>query len=174
MKTMRLFPFMAFALFLCTSALQAQDGKKADRPSPPKQAMASVNGSDITIDYSSPAVKGREIWGDLVPYGKVWRTGANEATTFTTEKAVTIAGNKVPAGKYALFTIPGEDEWVVILNSVWDQWGAYNYDETEDLIRFTVKPEKMKETQERLEFSISDKGQVAMKWANAKISFTVK
>lgn len=172
MKTMKLLSFLAFALFLSTTALQAQD--KADRPSPPMTASATVNGSEITIDYSSPAVKGRKIWGDLVPYGKVWRTGANEATTFTTEKAVTVKGNELPAGKYALFTIPGEDEWTVIFNSEWDQWGAYNYNESNDVMRFTVKPEKIKKTQERLDFSISEKGKVTMKWDQAQISFDVK
>ncbi len=172
MKTIKLVSLLAFTLILSATTLQAQD--KADRPSPPMTASATVSGSDITIDYSSPAVKGRKVWGDLVPYDKVWRTGANEATTFTTENAVTINGEKLPAGKYALFTIPGESEWTVILNSEWDQWGAYNYDESKDVMRFTVKPEKMKKSQERLDFSISEKGKVSMAWDHTQIAFNVK
>ena len=90
------------------------------------------------------------IWGDLVPYGKVWRTGANEATTFETDKDIMIKEQKLPAGKYALFTIPGETEWTWIFNSVWDQWGAYKYDESKDVLRVKSTPESSSVFHEQL------------------------
>lgn len=144
---------------------------KADRPSPPKTATAEVDGAEVTIDYSSPGVKGRKIMGDLVPFGKVWRTGANEATTITLGKDYTIEGSKIPAGKYALFTIPGEKEWTVIINSTWDQWGAYNYDSSKDVLRFNVSSKQTKDLIERMEFEISPKGKVSLMWENTMISF---
>ncbi|MGB6035623.1 MAG: DUF2911 domain-containing protein [Cryomorphaceae bacterium] len=161
--------FLAF-LFVGTS-LHAQD--KADRPSPPKTAEATLASGKVIIDYSSPAVKEREIWGELVPYGKMWRTGANEATTIMLEKDMKVGGKLIPAGKYALFTIPGKDEWTVVINSEWDQWGAYNYDESKDVHRFTVKPNMNKENQERLTFDVSDDGTVTMMWEKMAISFEI-
>lgn len=94
----------------------------------------------ITITYSRPNVKGRKIFGGLQPYGEVWRTGANAATTITFTENVIVEGNKVPAGEYGLFTIPGADEWTIILNKTYKQWGAYTYKEADDLLRFKVKP----------------------------------
>lgn len=156
--------------------LHAQDTKKEDksaRPSPPATASATVDGVQVTIDYSSPGVKDRRIWGDLVPYDKVWRTGANEATTLTVSKDVKIEGQPLKAGKYSLFTIPGRDEWTVIINAVWDQWGAYNYDASRDVMRFTVKPEKTDTFYERLKFEIEKDGEVDMNWENLEISFDI-
>jgi hypothetical protein len=94
----------------------------------------------VTITYSRPNVKDRKIFGGLQPYGEVWRTGANSATTIEFSEDVIIEGNKVPAGKYGLFTIPGKDEWTIIINKTWKQWGAYEYKQADDLLRFTVKP----------------------------------
>jgi hypothetical protein len=96
--------------------------------------------TDITISYSRPNVKGRVIWGGLVPYNEVWRTGADEATTISFGENVLLNGYALSAGKYALFTIPNPDEWTIILNSVAKQWGAFNYDSTKDILRFKVKP----------------------------------
>src|ERR1700761_6404862 len=96
----------------------------------------------ITLDYSRPSAKGRKIFGYMEPYGLVWRTCANNATTIKFTDDITIEGNKVPAGEYALFTIPGESDWTVILNKTLKQWGAYAYDEKQDLLRFKVKPSK--------------------------------
>jgi len=93
----------------------------------------------IIITYSRPNVKGRKIFGGLQPYGEVWRTGANTATTITFTENVIIEGNKVPAGKYGLFSIPGTGEWTIILNKTWNQWGAYSYKQADDLLRFNVK-----------------------------------
>ena len=101
---------------LVTTLLWSQEDK-SKRPSPPATATGTVNGATITIDYSSPAVKGRKIWGGLVPYDKVWRAGANEATLFTTSKDILVEGKKLPAGKYSLYAIPGEKDWVIVFNS---------------------------------------------------------
>ena len=170
MKTLKI----SFLLFmsLITLNLVAQD--KTDRPSPPKSESETVNGTELTIDYSSPAVKDRTVWGDLVPYGKTWRTGANEATTLTVSKDVKIDGKSVKAGKYGLFTIPGEKEWTFIINSVWDQWGDYNYDASKDVTRFTAKPYRLDEKEERLKFEISADGKVELEWDQVGVSFMIE
>jgi len=102
----------------------------------------------IIITYSRPNIKGRKIFGGLQPYGEVWRTGANWATTITFTENVIIEGNKVPAGEYSFFTIPGTDEWTIILNKTFKQWGAYSYKQADDLLRFKVKPMTMNESVE--------------------------
>ena len=144
---------------------------KSKRPSPPATTTANIGGTNVTIDYSSPAVKGRTIWGDLVAYDKVWRTGANEANVFTVDGDITINGTAVPAGQYSLFTIPTEGDWTVILNSVADQWGAYDYDEAKDVARITVTPEKTETIEERLMFAASNEGLVKFAWAD--LTFTL-
>jgi hypothetical protein len=152
--------------------------KKDERPSPPKTTAATVGNLSITIVYSQPGVKGRKIFGELVPYGKIWRTGANEATTVEVSRDCKVGGGFLKAGKYALFTIPGADEWTIIFNSVPDQWGAYKYDESKDALRFKVKPEQAKELAERLEFDIqADKtgnGTVTLKWENTSVSWEMR
>ncbi|WP_295792603.1 DUF2911 domain-containing protein [Mucilaginibacter sp.] len=102
----------------------------------------------INLTYSRPNVKGRKIFGNVEPYGKVWRTGANSATVIKFSDDVSIEGHKVPAGEYGLFSIPGESEWTIILSKNPKQWGAYTYKEADDYLRFTVKPVKLNETQE--------------------------
>lgn len=173
MKTLKQIGLLFLVLTWSANA-QAQTEDKADRPSPPRSATAVVNSGEVTIDYSTPAVKGRKVWGDLVPYDKVWRAGANEATTITFQNDVTIDGTFVAAGKYALFIIPTQKDWVVIINSVWDQWGAYNYDESKDVKRIVVKPKKLKDLEERLTYKITDSGEVTMMWDHTSISFNVQ
>ncbi len=146
---------------------------KSKRPSPPATTTANINGTNVTIDYSSPAVKGRRIWGELVAYDKVWRTGANEANVFTVDADITINGESLPAGQYALFTIPSESDWTIILNSVADQWGAYDYDDTKDVLRVSVTPEKTESTEERLLFNVSDTGTITFAWADLTFSLDV-
>lgn len=102
----------------------------------------------ITLTYSRPNVKDRKIFGGIQPYGEVWRTGANWATTINFSEEVIVEGNKVPAGTYSLFTIPGEKEWTVILNKTVKQWGAYDYNQEDDLLRFKVAPIALKEKRE--------------------------
>ena len=144
-----------------------------ERLSPPASATKVIQETKISINYSSPGVKNRKIWGELVPYNKVWRTGANEATVIDFSKDVSINGNLVPAGKYALFTIPGKKDWTIIINSEWDQWGAFKYDESKDVLRIKAEPWKNEEFVERLIFYISDEGEVILDWENLSVSFKV-
>lgn len=137
--------------------------------SPRKQATGKVGDVTVTVDYGAPSVKGRTIWGGLEKYGKVWRAGANENTTITFDKDVTIAGTAVPAGKYGFFIIPDENEdWIVILNKKNDSWGAYSYNKDEDLLRLTVPRKFVDENQEMLEFSIVEKG-IKFAWEYARL-----
>ena len=165
--------FILTAALLITSLASAQDGKA--KPSPAATATGKIGDKNITIAYSQPAVKGREIWGtQLVPYNEVWRTGANEATTFETDKDVNIEGQSLKAGKYALFTIPTEGgEWTFIFNSVAKQWGAYNYDKTKDVLRVKVKSSKTDALTERLTFEIKD-NKVNLAWEKLNVSFKIE
>lgn len=146
------------------------------RLSPKSYTGQSIGYTNTQITYGSPGVKGRTVWGELVPYGKVWRTGANEATTIEFDKAVIIDGKIIPAGKYSLFSIPEKKSWTIIFNKVYDQWGAYKYDENKDVIRFNVKPTENNFV-ERLSFSIEFtspyKSNIIFEWEKLKISFTV-
>ncbi|MCV9386222.1 DUF2911 domain-containing protein [Reichenbachiella ulvae] len=147
----------------------------SNRPSPPARATQNINGTQVYITYSQPGVKDRTIWGDLVKYDKIWRTGANEATVFSADKDIVVAGTSIPAGNYALYTIPSETEdWTVILNKKYDVWGAYDYDETQDVVRFKVPVMQAKESQERMVFKISDKGVVSFAWDYLRFEFPVK
>ena len=125
-------------------------------PSPAATLKQRVGVTDIEISYSRPGAKGRVMIGKVEPYGKVWRTGANNATTITFSTAVKLGGKEVPAGKYALFTIPNENEWTVIINKGAAQWGAFSYDESADLVRFNVTPVKLNEPVETFEIGIND------------------
>lgn len=165
--------YLIFALLMIVSISYAQKDK-SKRASPPATAMNTISGLEIKIDYSQPSVNDREVWGKLVPYGEVWRTGANEATTISFSKDVTISGEKVKAGKYSLFTIPGEKEWTLILNKKWDQWGAYKYKKDEDVLRIIVRPQKTDGKTEKLTFDVNNSGQVTMKWDNLMFAFDVK
>jgi len=149
-----------------------EEAPKEDIPSPLKKISETVNGVLVEMQYGSPGVKDRAIWGELVPFGEVWRTGANEATWISFDKDVTIAENKVPAGKYGLFTIPNNEEWTVILNKTWDQWGAYDYDEAEDQVRFSVTPEMVETPAERMAFAIAEK-EVKFMWEKVGFAFEV-
>lgn len=152
------------------STLQAQE----KRASPLIKTSAEVNGTQISIEYGQPSKKGRDIFGALVPYGKVWRTGANEATVIEFSKDVKINGETVKAGRYALFTIPGESEWTIILNKVANQWGAYNYDASKDVLNVKVKAEQMKEVTEAFTIKISKTGLVELYWDTTGVEFQVE
>ena len=156
----------AFLTFLYIAAVSyAQE-------SPAASAENTVDGIAVTINYHSPKVKGRTIWGGLEPYDKVWRTGANNATTLEVSGNMKIGKNKVPKGKYALFTIPKKgDTWTVILNKEAEQWGAYNYKESEDLFRFEVKVDRTLELHESLEFDVKDDGTVVFAWEYRTFNF---
>ncbi|MEL7532875.1 MAG: DUF2911 domain-containing protein [Bacteroidota bacterium] len=141
-------------------------------PSPRKEMQATIDGVSVTVNYGSPSVKGRTIFGDLVPYDQVWRTGANEATILTVSKDATINGQALPAGTYGFFTIPGESDWTLIFNKVSEQWGAYQYDEGEDQMRVKVTPMAAEATSETLEFGVEE-GKVVMMWSDLKVPFPV-
>lgn len=157
---------------LATTAL-AQD---LPRPSPKAQIMQSVGLNDITVSYNRPAVRDRQIWGALVPYDQVWRTGANEATTINFSRDAMVNGKAVPAGIYSLHTIPGRDKWTVILNREAEQWGSYQYDATKDLLRFEVAPMAIP-AQERMTFSFpvvtDDMAVLALDWEKVRVPITI-
>lgn len=164
---------LATAGLLITLTSWAQ-GDKGNRPSPPATATGKVNGATITINYGSPSVKGRQVWdpnGTLAPYGKVWRAGANEATTFETDKDIKVEGKTLPAGKYGFFTIPGQNEWTVIFNKVANQWGAFKYDQAQDVLRVMAKPAKSSQMNEKLVYDVTNKG-VVLKWENVELPIT--
>lgn len=139
-----------FAMLLACSTLNtyAQDEPRIPEASSTQTIIQDFGLGKITITYSRPNVKGRKIFGGINPYGQVWRTGANSATTITFSEKVVVEGNKVPAGTYALFSIPEENSWTIILNKTAKQWGAYSYKQADDLLRFKVKPIEVKEKRE--------------------------
>lgn len=143
---MRKITTLSLSLMLLAGVAVAQEPKKAPL-SPPAKVNAVLNSKKIHIDYSAPSMRNRAIMGALVPYGKVWRTGANAATTLTTEGDLMIGSVHVPAGKYTLFTIPGEKEWTLIISKETGQWGS-NYDESKDLGRTKMTVKKLKDPAE--------------------------
>lgn len=145
---------------------------KSTRKSPPRTAEGEIGSAAVTVSYGSPSVRGRTIFGDLIPYGNIWRTGANEATTITFSEDVMVEGQALPAGTYALFTIPGEEAWTVIFNKEAEQWGAYDYDESMDALRVEVAPETLKESVEMLEFEVGG-DMVTMRWSDVAVPFKV-
>lgn len=204
MKTLRrFFPRAAAALALaaCFCALAQAQGLRTPRPSQKASVMQTVGVTDLTITYSRPGVKGRKIWGDppagaaagaatlddarkraegavIVPFGHVWRTGANEATTFTVTDDVLVNGQPLKAGTYSLHTIPGPAEWTIIFNSDPGQWGSFSYDEKKDVLRVKAKPEATADSQEWLAFQIDPDGEtsarVNIRWERLRVPFTVE
>jgi hypothetical protein len=169
MKKLLLLSAIAFV----TIGVQAQ-ADKSKRPSPPAKVTETTGkGVVVTIDYSQPSVKGREIGKDIAPYGQVWRTGANEATVFEVSKDVKVEGKALPAGKYGLYSVPGKDEWVIIFNKTWNQWGT-KYTEADDALRVTVKPGKASSFHEQMTFMIEKSGKVALMWGNEEVDFKVQ
>jgi len=172
-KIMRKILISALALLITTSALAQV---KTPRPSPSATLMQTVGLTDVTIKYSRPGVKGRAIWGALVPYDKVWRTGANEATTIAFSDDVTVEGQKLAKGTYSLHTIPGKDQWTVIFNSVADQWGSYSYDAAKDVVRVNVKPEAANHM-ECMSFEIpemtTDTAKIVLRWEKIAVPFSI-
>lgn len=141
--------------------------------SPAETAKGKINGANITINYGSPSVRGRVIWGELVPYGQVWRAGANDATTFETDKEITVAGQKLPAGKYSFFIIPEKDNATIIFNTEAKQWGAYDYSEKKDQLRIKVKPQVKSDVTEKLLYTVN-KDNVSLSWEKWNFVIPVK
>ncbi len=149
----------------------AERGDDSERASKNGKTEGTIDGVDVELEFGRPKVKGRELWGSLVPYGKVWRAGADEATTITFSQDVLVEGERLSAGTYGLFTIPGEAQWEVIFNKVAKQWGAFRYDAGEDALRVKVEPESA-EHLESLDFRI-DGSQVVLRWGELAVPFTV-
>lgn len=156
--------------FMTSSMLFAQ--------SPEATAKGKVGSASISISYCSPSVKGRKIWGDLVPYGKPWRAGANKATIFETDKDITVEGKPLKAGKYSVFVVPSEKEWEFIFNSETGQWGIKrsgeaNFDPAKNAITFKVKPSKSASMAESLTYTVTEKG-FKFGWENLEAHVGIK
>ena len=167
---------LSLVALACTWAQQpAQD--KSKRPSPPGTADCTIKGKKVAISYSRPSMKGRKIMGDLVPYGKVWRTGANEATTLTTETDLTIGGTKVPAGTYTLYTLPSEGAWKLIINKQTGQWGT-EYNQDQDLARVDMKYEEIVVPVETFVISLdqdtNDSADLVLEWEKTREKIVIK
>lgn len=149
-----------------------EEDDKSKRKSPAKTAEGEVGTARITITYGSPAVRGRTIYGGLIPYNELWRTGANEATIISVSEGVLIEGQPLPPGEYALFSIPGEEKWTFVFNKEAEQWGTYDYDENMDALRVEVTPRPMEESVEMLEFAVKD-GEILLRWEKLEVPMRV-
>jgi hypothetical protein len=182
-QTKKTYPAKVFALIIIglmlSNALRAQAPEdKSKRPSPPATATGKIGGATISIDYSSPSVKERKIFGGILPYDKLWRAGANEATIFQTDKDITVEGKTLPAGKYSFFATPGKKKWMIFFNSETGQWGdkkggAANMDSTKIVLSFPVKVKKLKGLKEKLEYSVADDG-FGLRWEYSDVFIKVK
>lgn len=169
---------LSTAMIIVAVAVGWQPAKAQVKLPPASSSQTVTQGlgiSTVTLKYSRPNMNGREIFGGLVPYGEVWRTGANSLPLLTFDGTVTIAGTQVEAGTYGLLTIPGKDKWTVIFSKNTEQWGAYSYNQEEDLFRFDVKPERLAKPMETFTISFSDvqpqRAQLDIAWERTKISF---
>jgi Protein of unknown function (DUF2911) len=146
----------------------AQDKKM---PSPPAKANATIDGVAVTIDYHQPSARGRKMLGGINPYGEVWRTGANATTSIDFSANAKVEGQAIAKGKYGLYTIPGENEWTIIINKD-IKWGHYDYTDKADVLRVKVKPTKTAAFVETFTINIKD-GNVVMEWENTSVSFKI-
>jgi hypothetical protein len=171
----------AVAMHLAAGAVLAQPPQPPQldlpRPSPNATVSQMVGVTKVTITYSRPGVKGREVWGKLVPYGEVWRTGANENTTISFSTPVKIDGKELPAGTYGLQTIPTANDWTVIFSKDANEWGAFSYKKEDDALRIQAKPQPA-EFRERMAFDFDDvtdtSAKVVLHWEKLKVPFTVE
>jgi Protein of unknown function (DUF2911) len=164
-------------VLLLASLVFAQEGNQKPPASPRGQASVSFDdGKKITVDYGRPYMRGRKIMGELVPYGKVWRTGANAATGFVTDANITMAGTSIPAGKYTMYTVPGENEWKIVINKQTGQWGT-EYNESQDLTRIIAKPAKLPQAVDQFTISFEKRGPNAaimkMEWENTSVAVDI-
>jgi hypothetical protein len=171
-----IFLAMLFGFFAIRVNAQKQTEDKSKRPSPPAKIVQKIpSGATVIIDYSQPSLKGRTIGKDVEPMeGQVWRTGANEATIFETDKDVTIDGAPLPAGKYSFFTIFNGKDVTLIFNKNWNQWGAFTYKEADDQLRVKTQYEEQNPPSEKMTFVMSPEGVVNLLWGNRRVTFQVK
>lgn len=162
---------------LASTALAQTPPLQLPAASPKASFTQRVGMTDVTVRWSRPAVNGRKVWGGLVPYGEVWRTGADENTTLTFSTPVTVGGKTLPAGTYGLHTIPGEKEWTVILSTEAGAWGSFSYDPKEDAVRFPAVPKEGPHV-ERLLFTLDDPTETAvtatLAWEKLRVSFPIE
>ncbi|WP_426492062.1 DUF2911 domain-containing protein [Hymenobacter sp. 102] len=172
------FSFLTLGVLLCCSSCSSKSDRSeraVNRPSPPAQVVATTpSGATLRISYSRPSAKDRTVFGGLVPYGQVWRTGANEATTFEVSQPVRVQGQPLPAGKYALFTIPTKKEWTIIFNKTAKQWGAYEYQAADDVLRVPAPATAIPAPLEQFTITASKAGQVTLAWEKTQVQFEVK
>ncbi len=163
--------FSILAVIICTTFSGYAQEKSKQAASP----KAFVKTSNVSITYCQPSKRGREIFGGLVPYGQVWRTGANEATEITFKKECNFGGQTIKPGTYTLFTIPGENEWTIIINGQLKQWGSFDYEKykDKDIAQFKVPVKHIKDVVEK--FTISASGNdMKMEWDNVSVSVPMK
>ncbi|MCH7399449.1 DUF2911 domain-containing protein [Belliella sp. DSM 107340] len=169
---------LLFILILGMSVTLVAQQIEMPQASPASSISQKIGLSDVKIEYSRPSTKGRKIFGELVPYGEVWRTGANAATIITFSTDVKIEGKNVPEGSYALYSIPNKNEWTIILSKNTKLWGAVGYSASDDLVRFNVKAGKAKPKYETMEIGFIDMtdtgASVAIKWENASVKFRIE
>jgi hypothetical protein len=169
---------LLFALCISASAISFAQDYSVPAASPRQKVEQQFSMSKITIDYGRPGVKGRKIFGELVPYGQVWRAGANSSTKITFGQAVNFGGKIVPAGTYGLFIIPTEKEWKVILNKDFQQWGSYTYDPKQDVVDVTVPVNKLTDRQEWFEITLNptdeNSANLVLKWDTAQAEVALK
>lgn len=168
---------LCVAVLISTGCITAQQ-IQMPQASPAARITQKVGLTDVTVNYSRPSTKGRKIFGELVPFGSIWRTGANGATTLNFTTDVFIAGNTVPAGEYALYSIPGKSSWTMILSKNTELWGSIGYDQSADVLRFTAKPEKLKKEQDTFEIrfeNITDSGSdISLQWEKTRVDFRIE
>ena len=182
---MRKFALIAVSLFAVATLASAQmnmSDDKSKRPSPPASAACKFSdGKTIKIDYSSPRAKGRKIFGEasekaLVPYGQIWRTGANDATTFVTDTNVTVGGKAVPAGSYTIFTVPKADAWSLVISKKTGEWGTDYPGEKEDLVRVPMTVSKASTPVENFTIAFDQAGSkctLRIEWENTRASVEI-
>lgn len=162
--------------FACSPALAQERASDEARVSPNAAVSQTIGTTEVRLTYGRPQVKGRTIFGDLVSYGEVWRTGANEATTISFSSDVTVEGEPLSAGTYSLYTIPGQDSWTIIFNNVANQWGT-NYDESKDALRVEVTPESASQ-REMMTFFFEEvtntSGTCVLHWADVQVPFEIQ
>jgi len=175
-KRIAVFAVLLLGLTVLAASSRAQQDK-SKRPSPPAKAECKfADGKSITVDYSSPRMKGRQIYGGLVPYGQVWRTGANEATTFVPNTNVTVGGKEVPAGSYTIFTIPTADKWTLIISKKTGEWGIPYPGEANDFARVEMTASKLPAPVENFTISFEEKGSnctMHLDWETTRTSIAI-
>jgi hypothetical protein len=184
MKSSHRLAFLAVPLALAVFAGAAAADFSAPRISPNATITQTLGITDLKVTYSRPGVRGRAIWGDVVPYGKPWRTGANDATTFTCSTEIRVNGQTLPAGTYSFFTIPGPSEWTMVFNKQKDLWGAFSYDSTQDQLRVKAAPQRS-EPHEWMDFAFEDlapdalpkspgAGKLVLRWEKLAVPITIE